>query len=153
MTIDAMVNEISSKLMAMIEAKRKKGPTLMSTYPLVGAFYRPPAKALIDVLPIGTPLTLIAEPENAYDPFAVAVWLYSRDIPEGNAHEKLRETLPPFGTDLETVLSQEVHHLGYIAKELARKLREEDTVPVDSPVEGTFSLSSGGAPRVRLTDG
>lgn len=145
-------DEISLKLMSLIHAKRKETLS-MSTYPLVGAFYRPPAKALIDVLPIGTPLTLIAEPENQYDPNAVAVWLYSRDIPEGAAHDKLSETLPAFGTDLDTVLSQEAWHLGYIAKEMAKQLRENDVVPIDSPIEGSFSLSSGGAPRVRLTDG
>lgn len=125
----------------------------MSTYPIVGAFYRPPAKALIDVLPIGTPLSLIAEPENAFDPFAVAVWLYSRDIPSGPAQETLRGTLPAFGIDLETVLAQDAWHLGYVPKEMAKALRESDTVPVDQPIEGSFSLSSGGAPRVRLSDG
>ena len=45
----------------------------MNTFPIVGAYYHPPAKALIDALAVDTPLLLIAEPDNAYDPNAIAV--------------------------------------------------------------------------------
>lgn len=152
MTVDPTSAAISLKLMNIINAKRKEAK-LMSTYPLVGMFHRPPALAITGALPIGTPLLLVAEPENPYDTNAVAVWLYSKDIPEGNVAERLRETLPAYGIDLETLLSQEVWQLGYIAKNFAKELREKEIVPIDNPIVGSFSLSSGGAPRVRLTDG
>lgn len=151
MTTD--IEEIAQQLVNLIaKHQRERKEHLMSTYPIVGAFYRPPAQALISVLSIGTPLTLIAEPENEHDINAVAVWLYSKDIGE-NAHEVLEGLLPSYGTSLETVLSQEAWHIGYIAKEYAKQLREAGTVPTDGPKAGSFSLSTGGAPRVRLTDG
>ena len=122
-----------------------------NTLPIVGMFYRPPAKALIDVLAVGTPLLLIAEPDNAYDPNAIAVWLHSRDIPEAS-HPMLEETLPPFGKSLEEVLSEEEWHLGYIAKEMAAQLRQCGAVGTDKAVEVTFATSASGAPRVRFAE-
>lgn len=124
----------------------------MSTYPIVGMHFRPPAKALIEILPIGCPLTLIAEPDNAHDSNAVAVWLYSENIPE-ESKSRLRELLIPFGYELEQILAEEVWHLGYIPREMAKVLRENEIVPIDSSVDGTFSVSNNGAPRVRLSEG
>jgi hypothetical protein len=121
-----------------------------NTMPIVGAFYRPPAKALIDVLPIGTPLQLIAEPENPYDPNAVAVYLASEHIPEA-AKAKLEETLPLCGFSVEAVMEQQFWHLGYVPKEMASKLRDANVV-ADEPVDVTFSTSTNGAPRVRSSE-
>jgi hypothetical protein len=123
----------------------------MSTYPIVGAFYRPPAKALLEVLPIGTQLMLMAEPDNAYDPNAIAVWLNTTDIPEAS-FAKLEELLPNYGTDVDTVKASEAHHVGYIPKEMAKSLRDNEVVKVETIVIASFSLSSSGAPRVRLSD-
>lgn len=120
-----------------------------NTFPIVGMKFRPPALALVDALAVGTPLLLVAEPENAYDPNAIAVWLYAKDIPEG-AKVKLEEDLPRFGTDLDTVMAAEQHHLGYIPKEMAAQLKECGAVTNDEPVSVTFSTSSTGAPRVRF---
>lgn len=144
--------QLSLKLLDMIATHRARKVIKMSTFPIVGMFYHPPAKALVEVLPIGTPLTLIAEPDNAHDGNAVAVWLYSKDIPE-SSKEKLSELLLPYGLQIEDVLLEEMWHLGYVPREMAKQLREDDTVPVDNPVDGSFSLSSGGAPRVRLSNG
>jgi hypothetical protein len=116
-----------------------------NTLPIVGAFYRPPAKALIEALSIGTPLELIAEPDNQYDPNAIAVYLRTVDIPP-NAYDKLEEILPPYGYSLEQVMNEEIFHLGYIPKEFAAKLAPGFGT---EPMEVTFSLSSNGAPRVR----
>jgi hypothetical protein len=116
-----------------------------NTLPIVGAFYRPPAKALIEALSIGTPLQLIAEPDNQYDPNAIAVYLCTTDIPD-NAYDKLEEILPPYGYSLEQVMNEEYWHLGYVPKELAAKL--VGTLGPE-PMSVTFSLSSNGAPRVR----
>ena len=43
------------------------------TTPIVGAHFRPPAKQLLEVLPIGTPMLLRAEPDNPYDENAIQV--------------------------------------------------------------------------------
>jgi len=119
-----------------------------NTLPIVGAFYRPPAKALLDALPIGTPLYLLAEPDNQYDPNAVAVYLRSSDIPP-QSQDKLMETLPPFGFDLETILLQDSWHLGYIPKEMAKVLRETGQILDEAPIDVSFSTSASGAPRIR----
>lgn len=43
------------------------------TIPLVGQNFRPPARQVLTVLPLGTELHLRTEPENEYDPNAVRV--------------------------------------------------------------------------------
>ena len=122
-----------------------------NTFPIVGAFYRPPAKALIEALAVGTPLMLLAEPENEFDKNAVAVWLKSSDIPEASK-EKLEESLPPFGFDMEKITAQDSWHLGYIPKEMAAMLRSSGAVGTEEPVNVTFSTSTTGAPRVRFEE-
>jgi hypothetical protein len=82
--------------------------------PLVGMHFRPPAKALLSVLPQGHPLYLRREPHNEYDPHAVAVDLLTATLPE-RLHEDLAQMLPPMGHTLEDFLSQERWHLGYLA--------------------------------------
>jgi hypothetical protein len=120
-----------------------------TSFPIVGAHYRPPAKTLLGVLSLGTKLTLMAEPENQYDPNAVAVWLNATDI-KREAYDLLEEELPAFGFDLAQIIDLENWHLGYIPKAMAAKLREVGAVTPDNPVEVTFSLSPTGEPRVRF---
>ena len=122
-----------------------------NTLPIVGAYFRPPAKVLIEVLSIGTPLELIAEPDNIYDPNAIAVWLNSSHIPP-EAYSRLEELLPPFGYSLEDVMNEEYWHLGYVPKELAKRLRETQAIDTSEPMAVTISLSSNGAPRVRRAE-
>jgi hypothetical protein len=121
------------------------------TFPIVGAFYRPPAQALLAVLPIGTPLTLIAEPDNPYDPNAIAVWLKSKDIPI-SAHSSLENTLPPFGFDLDQICAQENWHVGYIPKEMAAALRANGIVEPENEVEVSFAVAANGSPRVAFVE-
>ena len=115
--------------------------------PIVGAHYRPPAKLLISVLPIGTPLFLLAEPDNAYDPNAIMVMLETQNIPD-EADEVLEQQLPEFGLDLDMITSQDQWHLGYIPKEFAAMLRAADIVKVNVPSDVTFGTNPKGDPRV-----
>jgi len=85
-----------------------------TTSPLVGAHFRPPAKALLAVLRNGTPLTLEREPDNAYDPQAVKVLVESVHIPSSQLDE-LDALVQGFGVSVEEVLAQPIWHLGYIA--------------------------------------
>jgi len=86
--------------------------------PLVGAHFRPPAKALLAALPADHPLILSPEPTNPYDPNAIAVFLSSKTVNQDILSE-LSDTLPPMGCDVETFLSQPLWHVGYMAKEHA----------------------------------
>lgn len=117
-----------------------------TTMPIVGAFYRPPAQALINILAIGTPLFIIAEPDNPADPNAVAVWLATGDISE-EVHGKLDELGTPFGFPLDTILSQDQWQLGYVPKAMAAALRAADIVHFE-PVEVAFALNRDGVPRI-----
>lgn len=125
------------------------------TLPIVGAHFGPtrgsPSKVLISALAVGTPLLLIAEPENPADVNAVAVWLKSEKIPE-SGHALLEEGLPSFGFSLDQILAQDAWHLGYIPKEIAARLRAEGVVPLEGHVEVEFSTGTNGGPRVRFQD-
>lgn len=90
-------------------------PRKAQSAPLVGAHFRPPAKALIQSLPAAYPLELRPEPSNPYDPNAVAVWLDAKFLSE-DAIEELTSTLPGCGHDIEEVLSQRWWHIGYMAR-------------------------------------
>jgi hypothetical protein len=118
-------------------------------FPIVGSFFRPPAKALISVLPMDTPLILLAEPDNPYDPNAVAVWLNMSTIPE-ELDPQLEEALAPFGFDLTHIRGEENLHLGYIPKEKAKELRQAEVIPNEGQVSVTFALSASGSPMVRF---
>jgi len=121
------------------------------TFPIVGAFYRPPAQTLLSVLPVGTPLTLMAEPDNPYDPNAISVWLKSKDIPI-SAHAELENTLLPFGFDLDQICSQEDWHIGYIPKEIAAVLRANGVIEPGNEVEVSFAVAPNGSPRVAFAE-
>ena len=120
-----------------------------NTLPIVGSFYRPPAKTLIEALPIGTPLFLLAEPDNQYDANAIAVYFESQNIPE-SSHGQLDEALSQYGFSLDTIIAQDQWHLGYLPKEFAAQLRASDTVVVNRPMDVTFAVAPDGKPRVRF---
>lgn len=86
--------------------------TLLS--PIVGSHFVPPAKALLLVLPAGTPLRLEAEPENPYDPNAIRVWVSPSAIPS-DLYLELDLMLGGMGMTLEEVLEQEEFCLGHVA--------------------------------------
>lgn len=83
--------------------------------PIVGAHFRPPAKAILQVLPADCPLVLRHDPENEFSTEAIAVYLRSADIPE-SARPELEIHGPGYGFSLESILAQAEWHLGYIAE-------------------------------------
>jgi hypothetical protein len=109
--------------------------------PIVGAFYRPPAKLILQAIAVGTPLLLSAEPDNEFDPHAVAVWIITENI-AGPALELLELNIPTVGIDMETFVSQEQWHLGYVPKEWSVKLRLAGVVPENTVVYGKFMLEN-----------
>lgn len=90
----------------------------MYTFPIVGSVYRPPAKAILEVIPLGTPLLVKAEPTNEHDPYAVAVWIETKEIPE-NLHEDLDQAGQQYGYCIEEIRDSPKWHLGYIPREQA----------------------------------
>jgi len=90
------------------------------TTQLVGAHFRPPAKALLACLPAGHPLFLRPEPTNEYDANAVQVVLLRSTLEPLLADvafsEELENQLAGQGFDLATVREADEWHLGYLPR-------------------------------------
>jgi len=119
------------------------------TLPIVGAYYRKPAPTLLDCLAVNTPLSLLAEPTNEYDPNAIAVFLASADIPE-EALGVLEERLAADGYNIEQILGQTFWHLGYVPKEIAAQMKAAGVVNDEETLAVTFAVDAKGKPRVRF---
>jgi len=76
--------------------------------------FRPPAKAIMALLPAGQQLILEPEPENPYDEFAVKVLLDHAELTEEHWQE-LEIPLLNYGME-RSELEQEPIHLGYVAR-------------------------------------
>lgn len=84
---------------------------------LVGAHFRPPAKALLAVLPAGHPLWLRPEPTNEYDGNAVRVVLRTDSLPTDEfLQDELETQLAGQGYDLQTIHEADEWHLGYLPR-------------------------------------
>lgn len=106
-------------------------------YAIVGARFRPPAQDILNVLPAGTPLMLVRQPENPYDARACAVMLDWADFPD---------TISQFGADLPNPL-----HLGFIpAKENAEISNKMDIE--GKSLVGILTFSLAGGPMIELTN-
>ena len=118
----------------------------MTTYSIVGAHFRPPAKAIVQVLPSGCPLQVIPEPDNPYDANALKVCVMTSDIPE-DQHQALDELAAGYGSSWADIAVQEQWHLGYIprtdAVNLAPQLSGETAI-------GELTFNMRGAPAISL---
>ncbi len=121
----------------------------MPSYEIVGAHFRPPAKALLSGIETGQTLYLRAEPTNPHDENAIQVILRSKDIPE-SSYDILEAELAGFGKDLSDINSQPDWHLGYIRREVAKVLRETQIVTTENDIPGEFSLNFAGKPLVSI---
>lgn len=140
--------------------------------PIVGAHFRPPAKALLACLPAGHPLYLRPQPDNEYDENAVQVLLRSTTIPTDEfLCDELETQLSGQGFSLEDVREADEWHLGFLPKaakgnpaleewqigvqkaihEVCQPLTADDEDVVDSNnkiVACTLSFDSAGKPVV-----
>ena len=119
----------------------------MRTFPIVGAFYRPPAPAIINALPVGAELLLIPEDSNPYDSNAIAVWCPKESLP--TLSDALRSDLAGYGVSPEQYMEYTDVHLGYIPRALAADLRARGFA--ESAI-GTFGVDPRGKPFVRMED-
>jgi hypothetical protein len=121
------------------------------TYPIVGAYYRPPAKAILDHLPVGAPLFLRPDPcgsrcnADHSDPTALSVWLRPEAIPES---DDLELKLRGYGSSVAELRALAELHIGYIPKDVAATLAVPPNA-ADIPAE--FSVGARGTPRVSFT--
>jgi hypothetical protein len=81
--------------------------------PLVGMQFRPPAKEVLSILPIGMPLEIRPEPENQYDVNAVMVLVDMGDFPVNLI--PLLDNILPSVFDAMELCSNGPLHLGYLA--------------------------------------
>ena len=122
----------------------------MPTYPIVGAHFRPPAQALLQILPAGAKLQLRREPENQFDPNAIAVWMPTSSIPDAVA-EELDTIAQTYGHSIDTIYQEEWHHLGYIpAKGGANILAPLWDANAMRVCDGTMAFNATGAPRIAI---
>jgi hypothetical protein len=93
----------------------------MTICKIVGAHFRPPAKAILGSLGANCPLAIVPEPHNQYDSNALAVFVATSDImnPEHCDTEQLELLLPNMDSSMDHIQSQEGWHLGYIPRDEA----------------------------------
>ena len=127
--------------------------TAPETFPIVGSFYRPPAKSILETIPVGARLTIRAEPTNAFDPNAIAVWIQTTEIP-ASAHKALLLSGATSGfrlgddraedaeSWLETILLADSWHLGYIPAITAKTPAARRMIAA-GPVAGQFLIVDG----------
>ncbi len=121
------------------------------SFPIVGSYYHPPAQDLCSVLRAGTPLSVLAEPDNQHDQYAIAIWLNARHITVDN-FEAVDTILINFGQDLSAAQeADDSWQLGYIKKEFAKILRQNFIVTVDGYMMGEFLRGNGGSPMVSIS--
>ena len=130
--------------------------------PLVGMHFRPPAKAILSILPSRTPLRVVPEPDNPHDANALRVEVAREDIPaDPGAREALASAALPFGFDLPAIDAEDSWHLGYIkateAAWLAPLVATNMAAQYDdqcggesSWCPGSLAFDSTGKPAVRL---
>lgn len=130
--------------------------------PLVGAFHRPPAKTVLEVLPHGTLLLLVPEPENPYDAGAIRVMVDLRTVTESNDELGLAliSALDGAGADAFEVIHGGALQLGYCAatggKPLARLTAlwgQTGLVPVGNAEVAAMMNEPDSAKLVTLTFG
>ena len=118
----------------------------MPVFPIVGAFHRPPARAILQVLPINCPLTLRPEPTNEYDPNAIQILVSTSHIPT-TQHEQLEVLAAGYGFTLEEILAEPEWHLGYIPRDRNEGLTEL------GELEGKLGFDLKGKPTVEFEKG
>ena len=123
----------------------------MPNYEIVGAHFRPPAKAILAGITQGTKLFLRAEPTNPFDPNAIQVLLNPKNL-NPDDEQNLNSELSGFGKDYSDLFTQSDWHLGYIRKEIAKVLRESGIIQPNQEYEVEFLINFSGKPMISLEE-
>ena len=117
--------------------------------PIVGAHFRPPAKALLSILPTGTALLARPEPENEHDPNAIMVVLLTSSIPHSHA-PAIATAVAGYGFSSDDIFEAAEWHVGYIPAKisvfLAPKMGGQEA-------QGTLTFDLAGKPKINLPIG
>lgn len=135
-----------------------------------GQFHRPPARQVLAVLASGTPLELVPEPDNPYDPQAIKVMCdlaggaLDGVLADPSTTAGFEQELLNCGMTLEMLVSAGPVQLGYIAasggKPLARALAGGEPlvgngIIFEDALAGTASatlcFAPDGSPRCQVT--
>lgn len=119
----------------------------MTSYIIVGAKFRPPAKGLLDTLANGTKLHARREASNAYDPNAIQVVLKAGDF---ETNDEMRLACEGFGLSISDIKAAPEWHLGYIPREHAAELAPRMDSASTPELDGVLSFSVTGIPSIRL---
>lgn len=117
--------------------------------PIVGAHFRPPAKAIVQILRVDQPIYLVREPDNEYDPNAVKVVWKSSDL-HPDDEETLTGQAAGYGFDAEMIKNVEEWHLGYLP---AVYMSIYANLFPSTPLQGKVSFTPEGKTAVSFTLG
>jgi len=116
--------------------------------PIVGYFFRPPAKALCAALRPGAALIAVREPQNEFDPNAIRVIVTSAEVLAQSDSATLTTLCAEYGFSLDDIRDAESWHLGYIPAAIAATIAPRIEIGVDYP--GQFALSPAGKPMIDI---
>lgn len=111
------------------------------TFPIVGAWFRPPGVSILKNLPLNTPLILHADPNHPKDPNAIGVWIAKSHIP----FDKIRAR-PEVQKAMEYNRNDEFH-IGFLPAKDAELLKFDR----NRTILGQFKIDPNGKPQVRMT--
>lgn len=124
---------------------------MIKSAPLVGAYHRPPAKAILACLKTGASLMLIREPENEYDRNAIGVWVASSQIPEA-LYDQLELMASGFGWSKEQILETPQWKLGFIAAKTGEANQLAPELDKGATPRATLDFDLQGKPVVNLKE-
>lgn len=107
--------------------------------PIVGTFFRPAGKVILQELASGAALELVPEPDNPYDPNAVKVMVKAASLPPATT-PGLEEAVEGYGLDLEVLLSSDFF-LGYVAKNMTQHA---------TPGQAVLAFDAAGKPQAAV---
>ena len=136
-------------------------PTTL-TCPIVGSHFRPPAKQLLTVLPVGSALVLRPEPDNPYDENAIQVLVSVASTYPVAKWAVLATALAGTGFEPQDLIDREAIEgplqLGYIPKSGTKTAAGgpgnievlQAMAPPGTAYQARLVLSSKGIPLVRI---
>jgi len=128
---------------------------------IVGSHFRPPAKQLLTILPIGTRLILEPEPDNPYDPIAIKVLVSLRESYPIAKWVQLEQALEGTGWTPHQLMEEEAERgptqLGYLPRSGGKAAkgeagnREVAEFIGPRPYTAILSTAADGSPAVIIT--